>query len=175
MRLLNTTSLQARLSFLWTRLVTGLSKAYRVAWMDDLADLDGRIRDVLESCDAQLQAMALSALELTRLGGSLREQLSAKDRSTIQVSGGKPVANVEQRLVLKALSDRIPKAQKQSEAEVLNQLLALFGRRQVILHLLRKDIQLKGLVKIWLYFHIPLTMALLAALFIHIISVFIYW
>lgn len=147
----------------------------RAVWMDELAKLDGRIRDVLDSCDAQLQTMALSALDFTRLGGSLRQQLSARDRSSIQMSGGKPEANVEQGLILQALSERIPNAQKQSEAEVLNQLLALFGRRQVILHLLRRDIQLKGLVKIWLYFHIPLTMALLVALLIHIITVFIYW
>ena len=28
---------------------------------------------------------------------------------------------------------------------------------------------------IWLYFHVPLTFALLAALVTHIVSVFIYW
>jgi len=148
----------------------------RAAWMEELAELDGGIRDVLETCDAQLQAMALSALEQTQLGGSLRAQLIARDNSRIQISGGeKAVANIEQGVILKALSRKIPDAHKQSEAEVLNELLALFGRRQVILHLLRKDIQLRGLVKIWLYFHIPLTVALLVALFSHIITVFIYW
>jgi hypothetical protein len=87
----------------------------------------------------------------------------------------RPVANIEQAVILQALAHRIPNARRQSEAEVLNELLALFGRRRMILHLLRKDIQLQGLVKIWLYFHIPLTMALLVALFIHILTVFIYW
>lgn len=148
----------------------------RAVWLQELAELDGRIRDVLESCDAELQGMALSALEFTRLGGSMKQQLSASDYCAIQVpSKDRPVANIEQAVILQILSRRIPDARKQSEAEALNELLALFGRRRVILRLLRRDIQLKGLVKIWLYFHIPLTLALLIALLIHILTVFIYW
>jgi hypothetical protein len=30
-------------------------------------------------------------------------------------------------------------------------------------------------MQIWLYFHVPLTIALLAALTAHIVSVFLYW
>jgi len=130
----------------------------------------------VEGCDAELQGMALSALDLTRLGGSAWQQLSARDHSRIQVAGqGKPLPNPEQAVIIQALTRRIPDARKQSEAEVLNELLALFGRRRVILHLLRRDIRLKGLLKVWLLVHIPLTAALLAALSIHIFSVFIYW
>lgn len=158
------------------RLAANRAGKERAVWLQELAELDDRIRNVVASCDAQLQEMALSALELTRLGGSMGQQLGARDHSGIQVSGSdKPAANIEQAVILQALSNRIPDARKQSEAEVLNELLALFGRRRVILHLLRKDIQLQGLVKIWLYFHIPLTMALLMALLIHILTVFIYW
>ena len=73
------------------------------------------------------------------------------------------------------LTRRIPDARKQTEAEVLNELLALFGRRRVILQLLIRDIQYRALLKIWLYFHIPLTVSLLVALGIHILVVFVYW
>lgn len=148
----------------------------RDAWLEELAELDDKIRDTVESCDAELQGMALSALELTRLGGSIRQQLGARDVSRIQVpSESRSVPNPEQSVILQTLSRRIPDARKQSEAEVLNELLALFGRRQVILNLVRRDIRLKGLLKIWLFVHIPLTVALLVALAIHILSVFIYW
>ena len=37
------------------------------------------------------------------------------------------------------------------------------------------DIRYKAIMDIWLYFHVPLTFALLAALVTHIVSVFIYW
>ncbi|TXS96727.1 hypothetical protein FV139_04480 [Parahaliea maris] len=148
----------------------------RDAWLEELADLDSNIRDTVESCDAELQAMALSALDLTQLGGSTWQQLTARDGSRIVLPGqSKAVSNAEQGIIVNALSERIPDARKQSQAEVLNELLALFGRRRVILHLLRQDVRLKGLLKVWLFVHIPLTIALLVALSIHIFSVFIYW
>ena len=97
---------------------------------------------------------------------------SSADNSSGRVS---TVRNTEQQVIITELSTRIPNSSKQAEAEVLNDLLSLFGRRQVILHLLRRDMQIRGLLKIWLYFHVPLTIALLVALTIHIFSVFIYW
>ncbi|MAT92758.1 MAG: hypothetical protein CME59_09160 [Halioglobus sp.] len=150
----------------------------RQAWLAELAEVDDGIRDTVQRCDANLQAMALSALELTRLGGSALAQLLGRDRCRIRVESSGSVSttrNPEQQVIIDELAGRIPNASKQAEAEVLNDLLALFGRRQVILHLLRRDIQYRALLKIWLYFHVPLTVALLVALAIHIFSVFVYW
>jgi len=159
-----------------TRLSANSGGKEQEAWLQELSDLDDHIRDAVDGCDAELQAQALSALELTRLGGNALQQLGGRDLSRIQVPGqARALANKDQAVILKAIAARIPDARKQSEAELLNELLALFGRRQVILHLLRRDVRLKGLLKIWLFVHIPLTVALLVALVIHIISVFIYW
>jgi hypothetical protein len=158
------------------RMAINSAEKDRGQWLGELMDLDAQIRDVVQRCDAELQALALSALELTRFGGSAWQQLRARDSSrVVPLSGGKPVPNPEQQVVIDALAARVPAARKREEAEVLNELLGFFGRRQVILHVLRKDIQLKALVKIWLYLHIPLTVALLVALLVHILSVFIYW
>lgn len=148
----------------------------RDAWLEELSELDGQIRATARGCDAELQAMAISAVELTRLGGGLSQQLSARDRSTIKMpQSSRPVANAGQRVILDALAQRIPVAEKKSEAQVMNELLALFGRRQVILQRLRQHIQAQGLLRIWLYFHVPLTVALLAALLVHVLTVFLYW
>lgn len=148
----------------------------RSAWLEELGALDEQIREVARGCEAQLQLMAFSALELTRLGGGLWQQLSARDLSRIKTGdASKPLANMGQAVILQALAERIPVADKQSEAKVMNDLLALFGRRRVILLRLRKDIQAQALLKIWLYFHVPLTIALLAALSVHILTVFLYW
>ena len=38
-----------------------------------------------------------------------------------------------------------------------------------------RDIQFQALMEIWLYFHVPLSFALLAALTGHILVVFFYW
>ncbi|GAB3273468.1 hypothetical protein [Parahaliea aestuarii] len=158
------------------RLASNNAGKDRDAWLEELGELDSAIRDTVEACDAELQAMALSALDLTALGGSAWRQLSARDYSRIILPGqSKPVGNAEQGVIVKALSERIPDARKQSQAEVLNELLGLFGRRRVILNLLRREIRLRGLIRVWLFVHIPLTVALLVALLIHIFSVFIYW
>ncbi|MBE9540524.1 MAG: hypothetical protein IMF06_15685 [Proteobacteria bacterium] len=162
------------------RVASNSTELTRAQWLEEMTSLDKRIRDMAARCEAILQAMALSALELTSLGGSLRRQLSARDYSRVVLPSeeggeGKPVSNRDQVVMIDTLSRRIPNAQRQSEAEVLNELLALFGRRQFVLSTLRRDIRLKGLMKIWLFVHIPMTVALLTALSVHILSVFIYW
>jgi hypothetical protein len=40
---------------------------------------------------------------------------------------------------------------------------------------LRREAQLAALLRVWLYVHVPLACALLAALLVHIVSVFLYW
>lgn len=54
-------------------------------------------------------------------------------------------------------------------------LEALLERRQSMLARLRRHLQFRGLLEIWLYVHVPATFALLAALAAHIIAVFFYW
>lgn len=52
---------------------------------------------------------------------------------------------------------------------------SLLGRRRGALDRMRRQMRLRALLEIWLYVHIPLTVALLAALTAHIVSVFYYW
>ena len=52
---------------------------------------------------------------------------------------------------------------------------ALLLRRKAHLDRLRRHLRLKGILEVWLAVHIPATFALLAALTVHIVSVFYYW
>ena len=38
-----------------------------------------------------------------------------------------------------------------------------------------RDLQVQALMEVWLYVHVPLSIALLAALVAHVVSVFFYW
>ncbi len=159
-----------------SRIAVNGAEKDRSQWLEELDKLDTTIRETVQRCDAELQAMALSALDLTRLGGSVWQQLAARDDSRVEpLGGGKPVANAGQQLVIDELARRVPDASRRVQAEVLSELLAQFGRRQVILQVLRRDIQFKGMLRIWLYLHIPLTAGLLVALLVHVLSVFLYW
>lgn len=52
---------------------------------------------------------------------------------------------------------------------------ALLQRRSAQLGQIRRQMRLRALLDIWLYVHIPATVALLGALTAHVISVFYYW
>ncbi len=52
---------------------------------------------------------------------------------------------------------------------------ALLRRRKAQLDRMRRHLRLKALLEVWLYVHVPVTIALLAALTAHVISVFYYW
>ena len=72
--------------------------------------------------------------------------------------------NTDQQAVIDFVAERLPRAQKGIEAANLQQLIVLMCRRQAVLRRIRRDIRLSGWLKIWLYFHIPVTFALLFAL-----------
>lgn len=57
----------------------------------------------------------------------------------------------------------------------LERVDALLERKLSILARVRRHLQLKALLEIWLYIHVPATFALIAALIAHIVSVFFYW
>ena len=57
----------------------------------------------------------------------------------------------------------------------LERVDALLERKLSILSRVRRHLQLKALLEFWLYVHVPITFALIAALVAHIVSVFFYW
>jgi len=61
------------------------------------------------------------------------------------------------------------------EADALTQVQALMQRKAEALALARRQIRITALLEAWLFVHVPATFALLAALTVHIVSVFLYW
>ncbi|PAL21850.1 hypothetical protein CD928_13710 [Sphingopyxis sp. GW247-27LB] len=61
------------------------------------------------------------------------------------------------------------------DAEARAKVIALLSQKEAALARLREHLRLRALLEIWLYVHVPLTFALIAALSAHIISVFFYW
>lgn len=60
-----------------------------------------------------------------------------------------------------------------SEAE--QRVVALLEKRADQLSQIRGALRIRALLEVWLFIHIPLTIALIAALTAHVISVFFYW
>jgi hypothetical protein len=59
--------------------------------------------------------------------------------------------------------------------EAITRVAALLEKRREQLDQIRGALRIRAMLEIWLFIHIPLTIALIAALTAHVISVFFYW
>ncbi len=146
-------------------------------WLQELAQLDEELKNLSSSCRADIRLLILSAIQNTKISGSLFSQLRGKDSSKIKIqsSSDKLVSNKNQQRIISFLASALPSSINHIEAAALDEILSKFSRRQRLLKIIKRNLQIKAYLRIWLLFHIPLTIALLAALIVHILVVFIYW
>lgn len=60
-------------------------------------------------------------------------------------------------------------------SEAATRVVALLEKRSDQLAQIRGQLRIRAMLEVWLFVHIPLTVALIAALTAHVISVFYYW
>jgi len=58
------------------------------------------------------------------------------------------------------------------QAALHGQLVSAMARKSVLTDRVRRDLRYRALMHIWLYAHVPLSFALVAALIAHVVSVF---
>ncbi len=143
-----------------------VSENRRGVSMDDLltqiGDLDRECRQLAISLPDEVSSLIIKSCEETIIGGSIFRILSGK------ASNCPSDAAFTQLRTLVSTVD-------QEHALSTRKLLVLTGKKCGLLGTVRRDIQLKALMDIWLRVHVPVTVALLVALTVHIISVFYYW
>lgn len=147
----------------------------RAALFSELFELDRQSRAAAQKCAPDIAVAVDSSIERTTLGGGVYEQLFSVDRSFYVRGAGAPTTNVDQQGAIDFVAERLPRAEKGAEAANLQQLIVLLCRRQAVLRRIRRDIRLSGWLRIWLYVHAPLTVALLVALIVHVLATFFYW
>ena len=154
----------------------------RAALFAELYELDAQARDLAARCNPAVGLAIKSSIERTVLGGSVLRQLTGYDDSRLMVTqettpdaGARLVANTDQQAAIDFVSNRLPRTDKRAEAAVLQSLVTVLCRRQMILRRVRRDIRLTGWLRLWLYVHVPLSIALLGALSAHILVTFVYW
>lgn len=153
----------------------------RAQLIGELSNLNLQATELVRKCDPSIAIAVKSCIERTVIGGGVLTQLSGRDRSWFMrgaseaAAGPKLVANADQQAIIDYVANRIPRVEKRAEAAVLQSLVAALCRRQAVLRRLRRDIRLQGWLKVWLYVHVPLTIALLAALVVHILTTYLYW
>jgi hypothetical protein len=127
-----------------------------------IASIDGEIRQAIMGTGDAVVRVVAPAIERDDIGGTVWRQLSARYPNCSTAAALQQVQALGRTMEL----------DQQIE---LRSILVLLAQKAELLERVRRDIQYKALMEIWLYVHVPITFALLAALLVHIISVFFYW
>lgn len=130
--------------------------------LEGLRSLDRQLHDAAQPLSQRNADLVRESLEQNPFGGGLWRRLtrSYPNCATARVHSA-----------LKAET----KFKPDSGNDPLERVDTLLERKSAMLARVRRHLQLKALLEIWLYVHVPVTFALLAALTAHIISVFFYW
>jgi hypothetical protein len=127
-----------------------------------IADIDRETREKALSLPDQILTVVNRSIDGSRLGGNFWRILSGRDPSC------PTAAAVEQ---LPELAKRLTGDVSKLNHEVYTLLL----QKNEMLLRVRRQMRLKATLDLWLYIHVPVSIALLAALTAHVVSVFIYW
>ncbi|MBB5685860.1 hypothetical protein [Sphingobium boeckii] len=130
--------------------------------LDALRSIDRQLHDAGQPLEHHLAALVQSSLDQDPFGGGLIRRLSGR------------YPNCATRAAQAAI--RRETAYKPNLGEdPLEKVDALLVRKEAILARVRRHLKLKAMLEVWLYVHVPITFALIAALSAHIVSVFFYW
>lgn len=127
-----------------------------------IAVLNDELRASAMGIDDASARLVTRSIDRTEIGGSAWQQLTARYPNCTTAAA---LAGVD------AIAARVS-----PEAQVgYRRLRVLLDEKAQILDRARRNVSYKAMMDIWLYFHVPLSFALLAALLAHVVSVFFYW
>lgn len=129
--------------------------------LEGLRSMDRQLHDAAQPLDHRYAELVRKSLQEDPFGGGLIRRLF----------GFYPKSHARETLA--ELNREL--GSKSGEDDPIARLDGLLARKENKVRRLRNHLRYKALLEIWLYFHVPLTFALIAALATHIISVFFYW
>lgn len=147
-----------------------------------IREIDRQALTIASEISDETHVKVLNSIRRSRVGGSPMKILFART-STSDIEGLVKEAKVQKQKLDKRdvdstmafMASRITHG-RQDSAELLRQLTdLLIGQKQKLITQLRRDTRYKAMMDLWLYIHVPFSFALLAALIVHILSVFLYW
>lgn len=134
----------------------------RKQMIEQIESLDRQIHEAAQPLDRAAAELARQTIEDTEMGGGFLTRLT---NSYDHCANRRALAR------LKAL----PPPGSAVQAEAMTKCEQLMQQKAEVLALARRQMQITAFLEGWLFVHIPATIALLAALTAHIVSVFAYW
>ncbi len=130
----------------------------------DIEEIDRRLERSMQFLPDVFRAPVQRSLERTRLGGSLITILRGSSR---RCATAKALAEVRDLIDRGVFSD--------DERRRLVEVVRDLARKREVAACLRRDGRYRGLLAVWLWVHVPFTMALIVTMICHVILVFFYW
>lgn len=163
----------------------------REAWIEEAFDLNEQAIKLADKMAPEVHQRIVKSAENMQLGGgvlaqwrgakkmadtdslkTLLQERIAHLRGADQRAAGDPN---RQSTVMFMAGQMEQASHGEREASRVQQLLELITRRNELVARINRDVALHARLQLWLLFHVPLSVALLAALIAHIVSVFFYW
>ena len=133
--------------------------------VETIHSLDRQLAEAAQPLTGRSASAVRLSLERTVIAGGLFARLtgfrprSANRRALEQI----------RRLIARAKPD------VESDPKLLEPIRELLSQKELTLNKLRRHVQIRSQLEVWLKIHVPATVALLIAIFVHIYSVFFYW
>jgi hypothetical protein len=121
-----------------------------------IAAINDELRVRAMHLDDASVALLRRSIDDTRIGGSILQQLTGRYACTTAYALSKLGVS-------------------ESDNETVRQVRLFLNEKAQLLARVREDVRYKAMMDVWLYVHVPITFALLAALTAHIIAVFYYF
>lgn len=127
-----------------------------------LRSIDRQLHDAAQPLDQEYAELVRSSLDQDAFGGGIIRRMANRYPSCTTIAAHDTIMLVKE-------------SQSRMRDDPLEKVASLLGRKRAALARTRRHLQLKAMLEVWLYLHVPLTFALIAALAAHIVSVFFYW
>jgi hypothetical protein len=130
--------------------------------LEALRSIDRQLHDAAQPLDQNHASLVQASLDEDSFGGGVWARLTGRyPRCATRIAQ----AELRRETAYRPKIDDDP----------LERIDALLTRKESILNRVRRHLRIKAMLEVWLYVHVPVTFALIAALSAHIVSVFFYW
>ncbi|MGD8690670.1 MAG: hypothetical protein PVI37_12100 [Gammaproteobacteria bacterium] len=167
------------------------------AMLREVSELEQQCVQLADNIDDETRQVVLRSIANATIGGGWVSQLRGGTRrarkqerkadrflhqrnQTLAMQADKlreedPSQTLGAGATMRFMAGQLTHADATEKVERMRRLLDILSRRRTLVRRLNRDIRHRAWLQIWLYIHVPLSLALLGALAAHIVSVFVYW
>lgn len=174
-------------AYLWypQRMMDNLAGSSQNLLLHEIFNLEQECLELGDTLGEELHTALLHSMEAPIIVNSTWQQLTrAKPWARLPLSrqrrrelkqAGLLDAGEDYDFTMYLVADKMLHTQDSEQTARMSQLLDVLGRKNALVERLRRNVQYQALLDFWRYLHIPLSFALLSALIVHIVTVFLYW